>query len=121
MENKELQEVIQLYLNEIKDRGVADPDTGSLAKEVAVLYELYQKDRSMDFEREKFQEELRLEKERLKGSGLEQALRAITSFVGTAFNIWVTKSVLGLETEGVVRSFSGKKIFGSMLGKEKIG
>lgn len=121
MTNEEnLQEVIKLYFDEIKKRGVADPDTTGLAKEVTMLYELYQKDKNLDFDRDKFQAELEAEKERLKGTKLEQVLRAVTSVIGTGFNVWVTKSVLGLETDGVVRSFSGKKIFGTMLGKMKV-
>lgn len=78
----------------------------------------------LDFEREKFESELavkkesnELERERLKGTKVEQLLKAGIAATGVVFNTWISSNVLKLEETGVVGSFIAKKIFGSMLGK----
>lgn len=167
MENEEkLEEVIQLYLNEISRRGVETPENvKALTESVRTLYTLYQKDKELDlereklaysngradlelrakeqmaqneqnkleldqkrldFEREKFQVELAIkeeanaiERERLKGTRWDQVLKLIGGACGTAFNVWSFKNALEFEATGVVGSFAGKKIIGTMLGKQR--
>lgn len=61
----------------------------------------------------------RLEQEKLKNGKLEQLIRGVGVAVSTAFNVWVTKEVMAFESTGVVGSFVAKKLFGSLIGKQK--
>lgn len=83
--------------------------------------------KKLDFDREKFQCELALkeadqeiEKAKLKQGKVGQVIQAATAATGTLFNAWLSQKVMLFEKEGVVGSFIGKKVFGSMLGKQKV-
>lgn len=103
------------------DNGRLDMDSRS--KEAAIRNE---SDR-LEFEREKFQCELavkeeanQIEKEKLNGARADRMIKAGTAIISTAFNCWVTSNVMCLEETGVIGSFVAKKIFGSMIGKQKL-
>lgn len=80
----------------------------------------------LNFERERFQCELavkeeanEIERKKLQQGKVGQFLQAATAAAGTVFNLWLSSNVMKLEETGVVGSFIAKKVFGSMLGKQK--
>ena len=109
------------------DNGRADLEQRAKEHQIKNESDKLELDRErLDFERERFQCELavkeeanEIEKAKLHQSKIGQIISAATAATGTVFNLWVTSAVMGLEEKGVVTSFIAKKIFGSMLGRQK--
>lgn len=81
----------------------------------------------LDFDREKFQCELavkeeanRLEEQKLRQNKVGIILSAAAKVSGVMFDGWVTRSIMKFEQSGVVSSFIGRNVFGSMLKKTKM-
>lgn len=81
----------------------------------------------LDFDREKFQCELavkeganRLEEQKLRQNKVGIVLSAAAKVTGVMFDGWVTRSIMKFEQSGVVSSFIGRNVFGSMLKKTKM-
>ena len=133
--NEELklkQEELELKHDEAKERlaydnGRADLELRAKEHQIATEGEKLELDRArLDFEREKFQCELavkeeanQIEKAKIQQGKIGQCLQAATAATSTLFNAWLSQKVMLFEKEGVVGSFIGKKVFGSMLGKQK--
>lgn len=109
------------------DNGRADLELRAKEHQIATDSEKLELEKArLDFEREKFQCELavreeanQIEKAKIQQGKLGQCLQAAMAASSTLFNAWLSRKVMLFEKEGVVGSFIGKKVIGSMLGKQK--
>lgn len=110
------------------DNGRADLELRAKEHQIATDSEKLELDRArLDFEREKFQCELavkeeanQIERAKIRQGKVGQCLQAAIAASSTLFNGWLSRTVLTFEKEGVVGSFTGKRVLSSMLGKQKV-
>lgn len=110
------------------DNGRADLELRAKEHSIQTEAEKLELERGrLDFDREKFQCELaikeqtnRIEEAKLRQNKVGIILSAAAKVTGVMFDGWVTTSLMKFEQSGVVSSFIGRNVFGSMLKKTKM-